>query len=214
MVLKKYYNGVIYILIFSLVFLLSCGKNKANTYYPKLSNSATILALGDSLTEGYGASKGADYPAQLSEITGIRVVNGGVSGDTSEQALSRLSSLISDKPDLIILCIGGNDFLRKIPETETRRNISAIIEKSQQENIPIMMIAVPYISMSAAFGMLQEHKLYDELAQKYNIALLKGAWAEILANERLKSDQIHANDQGYRLFAEKVASFLKDNSII
>lgn len=95
-----------------------------------------MLALGDSLTFGYGANPGESYPAQLQKLTGWSVVNGGVSGDTSAQALSRLPALLARKPKLVIVGIGGNDFLRKVPEEQTRANIAKIIETVRRKTSP------------------------------------------------------------------------------
>lgn len=168
-----------------------------------------MLALGDSLTFGYGANPGESYPAQLQKLTGWNIVNGGVSGDTSAQALSRLPALLARKPKLVIVGIGGNDFLRKVPEEQTRANIAKIIETVQKENIPAVLVGVPHITLGALFGHLSDHPLYEDLSEEYGIPLFDGAWAEILGNNNLKSDQIHANGKGYRKFAENLNQFLR-----
>ena len=73
----------------------------------------------------------------------------------------------------------------------------------------VVLVAVPYFTTGALFGRLSDHPLYAELAQELNIPLLAGVWAEILGDPKLKSDQIHANAQGYRVFAEKMQAFLR-----
>lgn len=186
--------------------LAACSRHKKHA---KLALNSTVLALGDSLTAGYGATSGEDYPSQLAKITGWQVINGGVSGDTSLQALSRLPQLLSYKPKLVIISIGGNDFLQKQPESTTRANISKIIEMVQKANVEAVLVAVPYFTTGALLGQVSEHGLYDDLAKQYHIPLLKGAWAEVLSNPDLKSDTVHGNAQGYRYFAEKLADFLK-----
>lgn len=167
-----------------------------------------MLALGDSLTFGYGANPGESYPAQLQKLTGWNIVNGGVSGDTSAQALARLPELLQNRPKLVIIGIGGNDFLRKVPEEQTRANIAKIIETVQKENIPAVLVGVPHITLGALFGHLSDHPLYEDLSEEYGTPLFGGAWAEILGDNDLKSDQIHANGKGYRRFAEKLSDFL------
>lgn len=189
------------------LILAACGKNGKR--YTKLGAGSTVLALGDSLTAGYGASQGADYPAQLAQITGWKVINGGVSGDTSEQALARLPDLMKHSPQLVIVSIGGNDFLRKRPESETRANISKILNQIKAARVPAVLVAIPYFTTGALFGSVSEHPLYDDLAKEHDVPLLKGAWADILGDKDLKSDQIHGNDKGYRQFAEEMAQFLK-----
>lgn len=189
------------------LLLTACGKKSARTH-AKIPEGSTVLALGDSLTFGYGANPGESYPAQLQKLTGWNIVNGGVSGDTSAQALSRLPALLARKPKLVIVGIGGNDFLRKVPEEQTRANIAKIIETVQKENIPAVLVGVPHITLGALFGHLSDHPLYEDLSEEYGIPLFGGAWAEILGDNDLKSDQIHANGKGYRRFAEKLSDFL------
>ncbi|QMT31615.1 arylesterase [Alysiella filiformis] len=196
----------------ALTLLAACGGNSKK--YAKLGSGSTVLALGDSLTAGYGASKGADYPNQLAQITGWNVVNGGISGDTCEQALSRLPNLMAQhNPKLVLVSIGGNDFLRKLPESTTRNNITQIIKHIQAAKVPVVLVAIPYFTAGALIGMVSEHELYDDLAKQHQIPLLKGVWADVLGDKSMKSDQIHGNDAGYRYFAEKMADFLKKQGL-
>ncbi|HEZ5740318.1 TPA: arylesterase [Neisseria meningitidis] len=190
------------------LLLTACGRKSAQTH-AKIPEGSTVLALGDSLTFGYGANPGESYPEQLHKLTGWNIVNGGVSGDTSAQALSRLPALLARKPKLVIVGIGGNDFLRKVPEEQTRANIAKIIETVQKENIPAVLVGVPHITLGALFGHLSDHPLYEDLSEEYGIPLFGGAWAEILGDNNLKSDQIHANGKGYRKFAEDLNQFLR-----
>ena len=186
--------------------LTACSKTAPHAALPV---GSTILALGDSLTAGYGADAAAAYPAVLAGFTGWQVINGGVSGNTSAQALARLPALMRRQPQLVLVSIGGNDFLRKVPEADTRSNIRQIVQQIKAAGVPAVLVAVPYFTTGALFGRLSEHPMYEELAAELNVPLFKGAWAEVLGNKKLKSDQIHANAQGYRVFAEKMWAFLK-----
>ena len=186
--------------------LTACSKTAPHAALPE---GSTILALGDSLTAGYGADAPAAYPAVLAGFTGWQVINGGVSGNTSAQALARLPALMRRQPQLVLVSIGGNDFLRKVPEADTRSNIRQIVQQIKAAGMPAVLVAVPYFTTGALFGRLSEHPMYEELAAELNVPLFKGAWAEVLGNKKLKSDQIHANAQGYRVFAEKMWAFLK-----
>ena len=187
--------------------LTACGGGRKS--HSNIARGSTVLALGDSLTAGYGAGADAAYPAVLAHSSGWQVVNGGVSGDTSAQALARLPALMQQNPKLVLVSIGGNDFLRRLPESETRANIRRIVATVEAAGVPVVLVAVPYFTTGALFGRLSDHPLYAELAQELNIPLLAGVWAEILGDPKLKSDQIHANAQGYRVFAEKMQVFLK-----
>ena len=187
--------------------LTACSKTAPHAALPA---GSTILALGDSLTAGYAADAEAAYPAVLASLTGWQIINGGVSGNTSAQALARLPALMRRQPQLVLVSIGGNDFLRKVPEADTRSNIRQIVQQIKAAGVPAVLVAVPYFTTGALFGRLSEHPMYEELAAELNVPLLKGAWAEVLGDKKLKSDQIHANAQGYRVFAEKMWAFLME----
>ena len=198
------------LLILSCAMLAGCGRKR----FRKLAAGDAILALGDSLTAGYGAPKGADYPAQLAQILGRRVINGGVSGDTSAQALVRLPDLLAQKPKLVVVSIGGNDFLRRQPENDTRENIRKMVADIRATGVPAVLVAIPHFTTGALLGMVSEHPLYAELADELDVPLLKGAWADILGDKDLKSDAVHANAAGYWLFAEQLAGFLRKLGLV
>ncbi len=174
-----------------------------------ISRGSTVLALGDSLTYGYGAPPEAAYPVRLAAITGWTVVNGGVSGDTSAQALARLPALLKRAPKLVLLGIGGNDFLRRVLESDTRRHIGETIAAVQGAGVSLVLIAEPKPSLGALVGSLSDHPLYAGLAEKYRVPLFADGWSRILSDNALKSDAIHANAEGYALFAERLAVFLQ-----
>lgn len=174
-----------------------------------ISRGSTVVALGDSLTYGYGAPPEAAYPVRLAALTGWEVANGGVSGDTAAQALARLPDLMKRQPKLVLLGIGGNDFLRRIPEAETRRHIGETIAAVQGAGVPIVLIAEPKPGLGALVGSLSDHPLYAGLAEKYRVPLFADGWSRILSDGALKSDAIHANAEGYALFAERLAAFLQ-----
>lgn len=193
--------------------LAACG-GKSGKKHAKIAKGATVLALGDSLTAGYGAAAGADYPSQLAKSTGWQIINGGVSGNTSEQALARLPELMKQSPKLVMVSIGGNDFLRKIPENETRQNISKILDIVKAAGVPAVLVAIPYFTAAALVGSVSEHPLYDDLAKQHGVPLLKDAWAAVLSDKSMKSDQIHGNEKGYAFFADEMAAFLKKHGFL
>ncbi|MBL8331540.1 MAG: arylesterase [Rubrivivax sp.] len=164
---------------------------------------ATVLALGDSLTQGVGATPETAYPAELERLSGWRVVNGGVSGDTSAQALERLPALLQEhQPALVLVGIGGNDFLRRLPEAQTRDHVRRACEAARAAGAQVLLIAVPRPSAAAAFtGSLSDHPLYGEIAEALRIPLHRQGWSEVLADPALRSDTIHANAAGYAAFA-------------
>ena len=197
-------------LVLSCALLAGCGRRR----FRKLVAGDAILAVSDSLTAGFGAPKGADYPAQLAQILGHKVISGGVSGDTSAQALARLPDLLVQKPKLVVVSIGGNDFLQRQPESGTRENIRKMVADIRATGVPAVLVAIPHFTTGALLGMVSEHPLYAELADELDVPLLKGAWADILGDKDLKSDAVHANAAGYRLFAEQLAGFLRKLGLV
>lgn len=196
----------------SVVGLSACGeKVKKHTKIPKGSK---VVALGDSLTFGYGADKNTSYPVKLAKNTGWNVINAGINGDTSEGVLNRVDKIIQQKPALVLLGIGGNDVLRKVPSSVTKDNIVKTINHLQAKNIPIVLIAEPYISASALFGKASDNPIYQEIANSHNVPLLSDVWSDILSDDKLKSDQIHANAEGYAVFADKLFVFLQEYGFV
>jgi lysophospholipase L1-like esterase len=190
--------------------LAACGKRRVAAGQP-LSAGATVLALGDSITYGTGAAADAAFPAQLTQLTGWNVVNGGVPGDTAAQALARLPALLDEhRPMLVIVSIGGNDFLRRTPETETESHLRRIVALAREADAQVLLVAVPRPTLAAAVGAgLSDHPVYERLASELALPLHAGGWARVLGDEALRSDQIHANAAGYRAFAEGLAASLR-----
>ena len=188
-----------------LVTLAGCGRDK-KTAQP-VPPGSTVLALGDSLTFGTGASAETCYPTVLAVLTGWNVVNAGVPGDTSAQALARLPALLAEhQPKLVIVSIGGNDFLRKLPESDTRAHVHAICKQSLDAGAQVLLVAVPRATVAAALGQMTDHALYAEVAKDLKIPLQREAWGEVLAQPDLRADAVHANARGYAQFARSVQS--------
>lgn len=177
---------------------------------------ATVLALGDSLTYGTGAPAEAAYPAVLATLTGWQLINAGVPGDTSAQVLERLPALLREhRPALVLLGAGGNDFLRRLPEADTRRHLQQAVEQSRAAGAQVLLVAVPRPSVAAAFtGSLSDHVMYGELAETLKLPLHRQGWSEVLADERLRSDQIHANAAGYAEFARGLVSTARATGLL
>lgn len=193
--------------------LAACGRKapRAQAVPP----GATVLALGDSLTSGVGASADAAYPAELERLTGWSVVNAGVSGDTSEQALERLPGLLRQhQPQLVIVSIGGNDFLRRQGNSTTRDRVRQICGQARASGAQVLLVAVPELSLLAAAGRLSDHTLYEEIADELRIPLHRKGWSSVLADARLRSDPIHANAAGYAQFARGLVDTLRDTGLL
>lgn len=182
--------------------------------YKKVEAGQTVVALGDSLTFGYGASASHSYPAKLAKKTGWKIINAGVNGDTTENVLVRLDTIIAQKPALTLLCIGGNDVLRKVPSAVTQENLTAIINRLNAQKIPVVLIAQPHLSASALIGKASDNPVYERVAKQTKVPLFAKSWSRILSDNSLKSDQIHANEAGYTKFANELYEFLKDQGFV
>lgn len=201
------------LLALALAPLAACGRKAPRAQ--AVPAGATVLALGDSLTSGVGASADTAYPAVLQQLTGWKVLNGGVSGDTSAQALARLPGLLQQhQPALVIVSIGGNDFLRRHDPNATRTRVREICEQARAGGAQVLLVAVPELSLLAAAGRLSDHALYDEIADELKIPLHRKGWSAVLADARLRSDQIHANAAGYAQFAQGLVGTLQDTGLM
>jgi acyl-CoA thioesterase-1 len=177
-------------------------------HLPPLPAGATILAFGDSLTAGIGGS-GFDYPQRLAQLTGHDVVNAGVPGDTSAQGRARLGGVLLEvRPRLLILCLGVNDFLHKVPHEVLRANLQAMLDESSAAGVPVLLLAVP----------APETRLVDSwfmtLAQPDRVRVEAHAMADVLRQPALKADLVHPNEEGYRQIADAVARSLRDSGAL
>jgi lysophospholipase L1-like esterase len=172
---------------------------------PKLSADAVVLAFGDSLTYGTGAREEESYPAQLAAMIGRKVVRAGVPGEVSESGLVRLPEVLDEHaPKLLILCHGGNDFLRKLPRDKAAENLSAMIRLAQGRGIAVVLIGTPEPGLTVSTP-----AFYAEIAKEFRVPYESAIMGSVLRNASLKSDPVHPNAAGYRLIAESLAELLR-----
>jgi acyl-CoA thioesterase-1 len=177
---------------------------------PKLSQHDVIVAFGDSLTYGTGASDDAAYPAVLATLIGRTVINAGEPGDTTTSALQRLPEVLDEhKPRLVLLCIGGNDMLRKQPIAVIENNLRLLVQTIRASGAEVVLIAVP---APALFGGAPD--FYSRIAEDMKLPLEQDIFSDVLKDRSLKSDPIHANAAGYRVIAERLAEFLRENGAL
>ncbi|MEW6414789.1 MAG: arylesterase [Pseudomonadota bacterium] len=192
------------VLAVCLVFLLAACERDPTL--PRLNPHDVIVAFGDSLTYGTGASADSAYPAVLAALTGRTVVNAGVPGDTTASALARLPAVLDEyKPRLVLLCLGGNDMLRKQPESATENNLRLMVQTIRASGAEVVLIGVPAPKL---FGGAPD--FYARVADAMKLPLEDEAFVEVLRDNRLKADPIHANAAGYRVVAERLAAFLRE----
>lgn len=171
----------------------------------------TILALGDSLTAGYGLAQSEAFPVQLQAalraagLTDVVVINGGVSGDTSAGGRARLDWLLAEPVDLVIVELGANDGLRGLDPSETRRNLDAILANLTGRSILVLlsgMLAPP--NLGEDYG-LAFNSIYPDLAQKYGVQLDPFFLDGVATVEALnQADGIHPNAQGVSIIVKRL----------
>ncbi|MFP5404038.1 MAG: arylesterase [Gammaproteobacteria bacterium] len=177
---------------------------------PRLSPHDVIVAFGDSLTHGTGASTDTAYPAVLATLTGRTVINAGVPGDTTTTALQRLPAVLdAHKPRLVLLCLGGNDMLRKHPESATENNLRLLVQTIRASGADVVLIGVPEPKL---FGGAPD--FYARVADELKLPLEDEVFVEVLKDNRLKADPIHANAAGYRVVAERLAELLRERGAL
>lgn len=165
------------------------------------SRGSAIIAFGDSLTAGYGASTGEDYPSGVSRRLGIAVMNAGVNGDTTESALARIDDdVLSRDPRIVIVGLGGNDFLQSVPIATTEANLRATIRRIREAGAMVVLLGFRFPSLNADY-----EAMYERVAEKEQALLVPRVLKGILNDPSLKSDAIHPNARGYDLMAERVA---------
>ena len=178
-----------------------------------------MLALGDSLFAGYGLGPGESYPAHLEAAlkargTPVRIVNAGVSGDTTADGLARVDFVLkgmSTKPTLAIISLGGNDMLRAVPPAETRKNLEAILAKFKAAKVPVVLLqllAAPNLGKDYAD---QFNPIYPELAKQYGATLVPFWLAPLQGHpELLQGDHIHPTLPGIDKLVDATAGQIED----
>ena len=194
--------------LLALVLLTACSGGQPKLV--RLAPDAVVLAFGDSLTFGVGANPGESYPARLEALIGRKVVSAGIPGETSAEGLARLPSALAEaKPQLVILCHGGNDLLRKLDEAQAANNIRAMVRLARAHGARVVLIGVPkpgLLPSPAGF--------YAEIAKELRLPYEETALKKILTDNGLKSDLVHPNAAGYARLADAVAALLKKSGAV
>lgn len=193
--------------LFALLVLAGCERAPTLS---RLSPHDVIVAFGDSLTHGTGASPDTAYPAVLAGLTGRTVINAGVPGETTADGLKRLPGVLAEhKPRLVLLCLGGNDLLRRIPEAETETHLRLLARTVRESGAELVLIGVPEPKLFGGAA-----PVYARLASELQVPLENEVFVDVLKDNRLKSDPIHANAAGYRVVAERLAEFLRESGAL
>jgi len=172
--------------------------------YPS-TKSGPVIMFGDSLVEGVGATAGKTLPEQLGRLVGVTIVNYGMSGDTTREGLARLETAVAMNPKVVMVLLGGNDFLKKIPREETFENLEKIVTAFQQGGAITVVMGVRSGIISG--GADEE---YEALAKKTGAVYVSDVLSSVFTHQELMSDALHPNDRGYAVIAERIASIVEE----
>ncbi len=164
-----------------------------------------IIAFGDSLVKGFGANTGHDFVSILGDLVGQRIENRGVNGDTTASALARIDNVLADEPSVVIVLLGGNDFLRRVPQDQTFENLGIIVDRIEASGARVVLLGVRGGFITDTYA-----ERFQSFADNRRLYFVPNVLEDVLGNRSLMSDEIHPNDAGYKLIAEKVAPALKE----
>ena len=191
------------------IAVAACGKQQKLSAFPAGSK---VLAFGDSVTFGPGAVPGEDWPTLLAGLTSWQITNAGIPGDTAEAGKSRIRGLLDEHtPALVIIEIGGNDFLRRRSPSAVKEDIKAIITAAKGAGSQVVLIGVPELSLLAVVaGKTGDSPIYQELGKEEGVPVIADVFSEILSRPELCADKIHPNSQGYKQMASGIYAGLKN----
>ena len=198
------------ILALFLIIIIFIKESKNEVSYNRLESDAVILAFGDSLTYGFGVSSEFSYPSVMDKKTGLKVINAGVNGEISDEGLTRLAKFLEKKPDLVILCHGGNDILLNLPKEKLKQNLLQMIRLIKLSDAGVILVGVPNFNV-IGFDLLS---LYSEVADDGGVILEDDVLRYIELHRNLKSDYVHPNKDGYEMMADAFIKLLKDKKVI
>lgn len=176
------------------------GKSYAN--FPPIARGEWV-AFGDSLTQGFGANEGGDYPSQLAKRLRVKIRNLGVSGNTTADGLARVDQAVALQPRVVLLCLGGNDTLRGVPAEQTFANLATLIDRFHRGGSFVVLLGVRGAGLTDA-----KAKRFEQLAKDKRVLLVPNILDGVLFTPSLMADQIHPNDQGYAKIAERLEETL------
>src|SRR3989338_9592516 len=194
-------NKLLLITVLASLVTWLCGCEKIEIIN-KNSTGKNIICFGDSLTFGYGANQGEDYPAALAKLTGMAVINAGKDADTTYEALRRIEAdVLNKEPRLVIIEFCGNDFLKKVPIKTTVENIRKMITEIQEKGA---MVAVLDISSGMFFK--EYRSVLKKLSRQTGSIFIPGVLEGIITNPSMKSDFLHPNADGYKIISQRIYS--------
>ncbi len=201
--MKTYvFIGLLIAGVVALVIIFSPSRPGVTNYPPK---NNTIVAFGDSLVFGVGSTRGNDFVSVLGAALDRPILNLGVSGDTTADGILRMDTVTGEDPGIVLLLLGGNDYLRRIPEEETRANLETLITTFQKKGAVVVLLGV-------RGGILRDGRgaLYEDLGAQYGAVYVPDVLDGIFGAPDRMYDAIHPNDAGYAMIAARLVEVFKE----
>lgn len=206
----------------SLLAIVSCEssspppKTEVTDSRAVVDSQGVIVAMGDSLSAGLGVTPAKSYPAQLERLLAekglnYRVINAGISGETSSGARSRIDWVLKLKPDIVIIETGANDGLRGIDPALVEENIEQIILRFQQENVTVVLAGMMMVTNLGKEYVAAFNGVYPRLAQRHKVVFMPFFLKDVAAEEsKNQSDGIHPNSAGYEIIASNLLPYVEE----
>jgi acyl-CoA thioesterase I len=185
--------------LLAVMWLAGCARD-----VPHAMRDGPIIAFGDSLVYGTGSS-GGGFVKMMEKRLGRPIVNLGVPGNTTADGIKRLNAVIRQHPAVVILLLGGNDYLQQVPRDEVFANLARIIERLQADRITVLLVGV-------RGGLIRDNfaEYFEALADRYHTAYVPDVLEETLGVSGYMADQVHPNDAGYQVIADRVYPVLAE----
>jgi acyl-CoA thioesterase-1 len=200
---ERFFFGLIAILMF-----LVCA-------LPATAAPIKILAFGTSLTQGYGLPPGTEYPVVLEDLLkaakiDVKVINAGVSGDTSAGGASRIDWSLADRPDAAIVELGSNDALRGLSPKQTEKNISDVLAKLKAAHVKVLLLGMKAPRNLGPEYAAEFDPIYPRLAKKYDVALYPFVLDGVALDPKLnQADGMHPNPAGVKIIVTRLLPYVK-----
>jgi lysophospholipase L1-like esterase len=187
----------------ALVTLTAAGCGRAGPITNARPSGTNVIAFGDSLTAGHRVAEGEGWPEQLSAIVGRPILNRGVSGNTTGDALARLEpDVLAEDPRVVLVCLGGNDMLRRLPADQQFDNLRTIIHRIQEKGALVVLIGTEGFKILSP---VDYGERYEALARETGAVYVPDLMKGVLGDPALMADQIHPNARGYEKIARRIA---------
>lgn len=192
--------------LMSILWYVSVRAEPITNYPPK---NERIVAFGDSLVSGVGATRGNDLVSVLAKRIGRPIENVGVAGNTTADGLARIEEVLRRDPGITIIVLGGNDALKRVPIEDTERNLRMLFTKVQAQGGVVV-----YLATRGGIIGTEREALYERLSEEYGVVYVSDILSDVIFRPELMYDSIHPNDAGYAQIAERVARELDAHNLL